>query len=206
LNIIYKIVDFQNENNIFIMYNMNTDIIVFGNKFSIWTIIIIGIIISILWCHLIIGCMTDHPYNVFNRILLGFNDTMNNNIMKYQMNPVGASIPYREGFTNSVLNTSNYTEIGNQENQPINTQNWGAPNLTYIQGQQPSSASLEIINRPNQSIDLNSGEMDFFANTQFSPKCCPSTYSNSEGCACLSVNQYNNLIQRGGNNVPYSQY
>ena len=45
-----------------------------------------------------------------------------------------------------------------------------------------------------------------FDNTKFSPKCCPNTYSNSIGCACLSMPQYKFLIERGGNNVPFSQY
>ena len=45
-----------------------------------------------------------------------------------------------------------------------------------------------------------------FDNTKFSPQCCPNTYSNSMGCACLSMPQYRYLIERGGNNVPFSQY
>ena len=45
-----------------------------------------------------------------------------------------------------------------------------------------------------------------FSRTPFKPECCPSTYSNSEGCACISNKQYEYLIKRGGNNVPYSQY
>lgn len=45
-----------------------------------------------------------------------------------------------------------------------------------------------------------------FKNTSFKPECCPNTYSNSMGCACMSTKQYNYLETRGGNNVPYSQY
>lgn len=45
-----------------------------------------------------------------------------------------------------------------------------------------------------------------FANTPFKPECCPSTYSNSSGCACISDKQYDYLGKRGGNNVPYSEY
>jgi len=45
-----------------------------------------------------------------------------------------------------------------------------------------------------------------FANTEFKPECCPNTYSNSSGCACMDSNSYNYLITRGGNNVPYSEY
>ena len=45
-----------------------------------------------------------------------------------------------------------------------------------------------------------------FDKTSFKPECCPNTYSNSMGCACMTNKQYNYLINRGGNNVPYSQY
>jgi hypothetical protein len=45
-----------------------------------------------------------------------------------------------------------------------------------------------------------------FDKTKFSPKCCPNTYSTSEGCACITMPQYNYLKERGGNNVPFSDY
>jgi len=42
-------------------------------------------------------------------------------------------------------------------------------------------------NTPN-TFPLKPGSMDMFANTKFSPECCGySSYSNSSGCACLSV-------------------
>ena len=45
-----------------------------------------------------------------------------------------------------------------------------------------------------------------FDDTPFKPQCCPTTYSNSMGCACMTMPQYTYLIERGGNNVPFSQY
>jgi hypothetical protein len=48
--------------------------------------------------------------------------------------------------------------------------------------------------------------MLFFKDTKFKPQCCPSSYSNSMGCACISNSQYKYLIERGGNNVPFSEY
>ena len=45
-----------------------------------------------------------------------------------------------------------------------------------------------------------------FRDTPFKPDCCPNTYSNSNGCACMSLSQLNTLRNRGGNNVPYSEY
>jgi hypothetical protein len=42
-------------------------------------------------------------------------------------------------------------------------------------------------------------QMDFFSNTVFAPQCCPSSYSNGKGCACLNAKQMDFLNQRGGN-------
>ena len=55
-------------------------------------------------------------------------------------------------------------------------------------------------------VPLPKGEMLFFADNLFKPECCPNTYSNGSGCACMTTKQYNYLITRGGNNVPYSEY
>lgn len=32
------------------------------------------------------------------------------------------------------------------------------------------------------------------------------TYNHYMGCACMTTKDYNYLIMRGGNNVPYSEY
>ncbi len=47
---------------------------------------------------------------------------------------------------------------------------------------------------------------DFFKGISFSSKCCPSSYSNGSGCACLNDAQYNIIRSRGGNNLPISQW
>ena len=39
----------------------------------------------------------------------------------------------------------------------------------------------------------------FLQNTKFSLDCCPGTFSNSVGCACLSKEQSKYLNERGGN-------
>ena len=48
-------------------------------------------------------------------------------------------------------------------------------------------------------VPLPEGELFFFADNKFKPECCPSTYSDSTGCACLSQDQVNYINQRGGN-------
>lgn len=86
-----------------------------------------------------------------------------------------------------------------------NTSNWTNPNLGYTNGK-PTKSATQILNRPAQPIPLPEGELDMFATTSFKPECCPNVYSKSTGCACMTVPQYTYLIDRGGNNVPYSEY
>jgi hypothetical protein len=87
-----------------------------------------------------------------------------------------------------------------------NTKSWGVPSLVVKPGQPLSPGVQNILNRTPQPIPLPEGELDMFANTPFKPECCPNEYSNSSGCACMTVQQYNYVIERGGNNVPYSEY
>ena len=63
-----------------------------------------------------------------------------------------------------------------------------------------------ILNRPPQPIPLPDGQMDIFATTEFKPECCPNAYSTSSGCACMTMNQFNYIKERGGNNFPRSEY
>ena len=88
------------------------------------------------------------------------------------------------------------------------SKNWDSPNLTYSSNKKnkKNKGINQILNRPSQPIPLPQGEMDMFATTQFKPQCCPNTYTSSTGCACMTTQQYKYLIDRGGNNVPYSEY
>lgn len=58
--------------------------------------------------------------------------------------------------------------------------------------------------KPPVPMQQQQPEMDMFANTEFKPECCPNTFSTSIGCACMSIEQWKSLRERGGNNVPNS--
>jgi hypothetical protein len=88
----------------------------------------------------------------------------------------------------------------------MNPSTWSMPTLTYSPGTTSSAGVKSILDRKKQPIPLPKGELDMFATTPFKPECCPNTYSASMGCACMTVDQYNYLINRGGNNVPFSEY
>ena len=49
------------------------------------------------------------------------------------------------------------------------------------------------------AVPLPEGQMFMFADNEFKPECCPSTYSSSTGCACITQEQVNYINERGGN-------
>lgn len=48
-------------------------------------------------------------------------------------------------------------------------------------------------------VPLPEGELLLFADDQFKPECCPSTYTSSTGCSCITQEQVTYLNERGGN-------
>lgn len=57
---------------------------------------------------------------------------------------------------------------------------------------------LEVNIKANKNaLPLNS--VSFFQDTIFKPECCPSQYSSSKGCACMTPEKMKFLSSRGGN-------
>ena len=112
----------------------------------------------------------------------------------------------KEGFTPANTNFGESSNYNLGDYSKVNTYNWGMPNLTVNPGKPLNKGVKKILDRPSQPIPLPPGELLMFANTPFKPECCPNTFSNSSGCACMTTEQYNYLVERGSNNVPYSEY
>ena len=55
-------------------------------------------------------------------------------------------------------------------------------------------------------VPLKEGELFYLVDNEFKGECCPSTYSSSMGCACLSNDQVNYLGSRGGNRTAPTSY
>jgi hypothetical protein len=168
------------------------EISILGMKFNLVTLIIIIALYWIMVGHVLCSCSTVKPYeavNLFTKVTESFTQDRR-----------------REGFTN--VNSMSGDVYSEARSPPVNTSSWFTPNLSYTKGQDISKDApvQNILNRPKQPIPLPEGELDFFATTEFKPECCPNAYSNSTGCACMTVPQYNYLISRAGNNVPYSEY
>ena len=125
--------------------------------------------------------------------------------LEVMKNRIAAKSKSKEGFVNS--NNKAYGpefSANKSAGYIMSPDTWSMPTLSYSKGTVPSTGAQDILNRNNPPLEQ--GEMDIFANTPFKPECCPNTFSSSEGCACLDMNQYHMLVNRGGNNVPYSVY
>lgn len=105
-----------------------------------------------------------------------------------------------EGFTMLKDNLEQSSPYKLGDYSKVDTKSWFQSDLTTQKGSQ------DILNRKKQKIPLPEGELSMFAKTDFKPECCPNTYSNGSGCACMTVDQRQYLLNRGGNNVPYSEY
>ena len=206
------------------MYNM--DISIFGYKISLEIIILIAVLYLITVGHTLCSCCNfygliegmdsmdqDPSGQIMQKVQAKVQAVKANQQLATQTTSDGTTTTTTtgpstttEGFTGANINygaSSSYS-LGN-DNQ-IDTSSWSAQDMTVTPGQPLSAGVKAFLARPQQKLPLPEGEMDFFANTEFKPECCPSTFSTSTGCWCGTSQDYNYLVTRGGNNVPYSEY
>jgi len=183
----------------------NMELTLFGYKFRIEILILIVIAYWILWGHVLCSCS---KVNLMEGVHNMYNSQINKKSLNYEVlkNPIPLIGTGKEGFVGANTNYGESSKFSLTNDKPVNTSSWFTPNLTYTKGTTGGKGVQNILNRPEQPIPLPEGEMLMFANTEFKPECCPNAYSNSTGCACMNISQYNYLINRGGNNVPYSEY
>jgi hypothetical protein len=191
------------------MYNM--DISIFGYKLNLEILILIGIVYLILVGHTVCGCCN---YSLME----GFSDGSGNVLQDMSGNtplPAGGAavsnkikgtVQNKEGFVGANTNYGQSSPYDLASQSMINTSSWDAPNMTVVPGKPLSDGVKRFLAREPQPVPLPEGELNMFATTPFKPECCPNAYSTSTGCACMTGQQYNYLITRGGNNVPYSEY
>lgn len=161
------------------MYNM--EISVGSYHFRVEILIAIVIVFWIMFGHLLCGCCKVSMSEAFRST--------------------------QEGFTGANKTVAGPEFAGAQTPDYImNPSTWSMPTMTYSPGTTPSAGVKAIWDRPKQPIPLPKDELDMFATTEFKPECCPNAYSSSTGCACMTMQQYDYLRQRGSNNVPYSEY
>jgi hypothetical protein len=193
------------------------DISIFGFKFNLEVLILIGVVYLILVIHTLCGCV-----NIF-----GKREGLENNNLTQPFPapalpdsavPVPASSSANSTSSGSKKNAGKESFVGANTNYGesasypltqttyLDTTKWGGQDLTIFPGKPIPKAAQAIIDRPNQTLPLPEGQLSLFDNMPFSPECCPTAYSSSMGCACMNSSTYNYLITRGSNNVPYSEY
>jgi hypothetical protein len=170
---------------------MNISIFGYKLSFSYESLIFIGILYIIIFLHTFCSCCNLH----------GIKETF-----QKLTDPTKSQTKKKEGFAGASTNQGESASYSLNNHSPIDTSKWNNPNLSIMNNKPISQAAQDIINRPNQSLPLPNGQLSIFDNMPFSPECCPNTYSSSMGCACMNPNTYNYLINRGGNNLPYSEY
>jgi outer membrane murein-binding lipoprotein Lpp len=204
------------------MYNM--DISIFGYKIGLEILILMGIIYLILATHTLCGCCNFYSLiegnsnmgqvqdlsGVVQQVKAKVQQAKNNQAQMTAGGSSGDTTPVTpttttEGFTGANINYGE-SSVYNLNNTPVDTSSWSAQNMTVVPGQPLSAGVKAFLAREPQPVPLPEGEMLMFANTPFKPECCPNAYSNGSGCACMTSGQYNYLITRGSNNVPYSEY
>jgi len=176
------------------MYNMNTTISIGSNKFTfrLEILILIVVVLWLLWGHLLCSCSKISVQEGFAMV-------------GGLMSRAGALVT--EGFAgNNVAYTAEFADFKKNDTVILPPSTWAMPTLLFTPGQKPDAGVKAIWDRKAQPIPLPPGELNMFETTPFKPECCPNAYSNSMGCACMTVDQYTYLRDRGGNNVPYSEY
>jgi len=172
------------------------EITLFGYKFRVEILILIVIVWLVLSGHLLCSCSKFPLMETF----VGSYD-------KKHKKEVKGGKGGKEGFSGAINDgeSSSYS-LGSYNGVIMPTSTWGQPTLEVVAGKPLDQGVQNILNREQQPVPLPEGELNMFETTPFKPECCPNAYSNSSGCACMTVDQYNYLITRGGNNVPYSEY
>jgi hypothetical protein len=203
------------------------DISLFGYKISVEVLVLIAILYLIIVGHSVCSCCnfysliegmeTVDASNIPQQV----KDKVNAKVQQIQANTqlpaqttsdgtststtTGTTTTTTEGFTGANINYGE-SSLYDLDNNPIDTSSWSAPDMTIRPGQPVSAGVKAFMARPQQQLPLPEGEMDFFANADFKPECCPSSFSTSAGCWCGTSKDYTYLQNRASNNVPYSEY
>lgn len=180
---------------------------ILGIKISIELIILFIVIYLVMAVHTVCGCSKVGFKEALETMSGGKKNTTGTTESKKPTPSSSSSTKVKkEGFVGSIKSTiypSNY-KLGDYSE--VDTFSWVQPSLVVTSGDPVSSSVRNILNRQAQTTPLPEDSMSMFANTKFKPECCPNTYSNSSGCACMTSEQANTLKLRGNNNIPYSEY
>lgn len=104
-----------------------------------------------------------------------------------------------EGFQNS--RPLGWKPLAENDSDEVNLSSWVSSAIKYSKGMGNEDRLNSLQYNSGPPIPLPEGQMFFFKDTKFTPSCCPSTYTSSIGCACMSKKQFQYLTERGGNHT-----
>ena len=106
-----------------------------------------------------------------------------------------------EGMTSGKNGKEGFTNLNNNDLHIDDsyTMKWVDTAKRYASGVGNENRLNTYKDNVGTPVPLPEGELFLFADNKFKPECCPSTYSDSMGCACLSQAQVDYINQRGGN-------
>lgn len=107
--------------------------------------------------------------------------------------------PTKENF--QVSRPLGWKSIEDNESDDVNLSSWVSDAIKYSKGMGTEDRLNSLQYNSGPPIPLPDGQLFFFKDTKFNPSCCPSTYTSSTGCACMSKKQFQYLTQRGGNHT-----
>jgi hypothetical protein len=107
--------------------------------------------------------------------------------------------PTKENF--QVSRPLGWKSIEDNESDDVNLSSWVSDAIKYSKGMGTEDRLNSLQYNSGPPIPLPEDQLFFFKDTKFNPSCCPSTYTSSTGCACMSKKQFQYLTQRGGNHT-----
>lgn len=99
----------------------------------------------------------------------------------------------KEGLTLLEGTDIDYKMGSDMQNSWTNQNNMKYDYNDWYKSLENNTSSIDI------NKDIENGNMHFFAYNKFDSKCCPSSYTNDLGCACITPEQIKYLNTRGGN-------
>jgi hypothetical protein len=181
------------------------DISIGSYKVSIEMLLLIVVLLWIIFGHTMFSCSTMSAKEGFTAV----KELMTVGKGPPPMPRAPAKKTKAEGFTNNNSSGAFDTQFAttNSTDYYMPPNEWAQQSLVYTPGQKPPPGVKAIWDRTKNQPPRQPGQLSFYDNILFKPECCTgSDSSSSMGCACYTVEDYKYLVDRGGNNVPFSEY
>ena len=105
-----------------------------------------------------------------------------------------SKVSVKEAMTN-LANAASLGDMGNSELM----NSWTSKAQAYAGNMGYEDVLEQHKQYQGTPVPLEEGQLFYFEDNKFRPECCPSKYSTSTGCACISEDQMTYLNERGGN-------